>query len=218
MATGVAMYAAAALRFAAGRIRRRVTNQPVALFPTCVVDAVAPEVGFATARVLTRRGCDVSLAEATTCCGQPAWNAGQAEPRPRPSPAPRWPGFEAALARRSRGDRRPRRQLHHHDPRLLERTLRDRRRPRRRRPASPPSPRKSSNSPNSSPIPIFCGFRPTPRWNPQKVGRSACGTTRRVTCCGSWGCGMSRSRRCGRAGSRSTRGRSGVAGLAGCSA
>ena len=51
----------------------------VALFPTCVVDAVAPEVGFATARVLTRRGCDVSLAEATTCCGQPAWNAGHAE-------------------------------------------------------------------------------------------------------------------------------------------
>ncbi len=51
----------------------------VALFPTCVVDAVAPEVGFATARVLTRRGCEVSVAEATTCCGQPAWNAGQAE-------------------------------------------------------------------------------------------------------------------------------------------
>jgi L-lactate dehydrogenase complex protein LldE len=52
----------------------------VALFPTCVVDAVAPEVGFATARVLARRGCDVSIAEKTTCCGQPAWNAGHAEP------------------------------------------------------------------------------------------------------------------------------------------
>jgi len=56
-----------------------VTDQSVALFPTCVVDAVAPEVGFATARVLTRRGCDVSVAEGTTCCGQPAWNAGQAQ-------------------------------------------------------------------------------------------------------------------------------------------
>ncbi len=56
-----------------------MTNQSVALFPTCVVDAVAPEVGFAAARVLTRRGCDVSVAEGTTCCGQPAWNAGQAE-------------------------------------------------------------------------------------------------------------------------------------------
>ncbi|MEY2470246.1 MAG: L-lactate dehydrogenase complex protein LldE [Actinomycetota bacterium] len=52
----------------------------VALFPTCVVDAVAPEVGFATARVLTRAGCDVSVAEKTTCCGQPAWNSGHAEP------------------------------------------------------------------------------------------------------------------------------------------
>jgi L-lactate dehydrogenase complex protein LldE len=56
-----------------------VTDTRVALFPTCVVDAVAPEVGFATARVLTRRGCDVSVAEGTTCCGQPAWNAGHAE-------------------------------------------------------------------------------------------------------------------------------------------
>ena len=56
-----------------------MTAKPVALFPTCVVDAVAPEVGFATARVLTRRGCDVSLAESTTCCGQPAWNAGHAD-------------------------------------------------------------------------------------------------------------------------------------------
>ena len=52
----------------------------VAIFPTCVVDAVAPEVGFATARVLTRAGCDVSVAEKTTCCGQPAWNSGHAEP------------------------------------------------------------------------------------------------------------------------------------------
>ncbi|MEY2399456.1 MAG: L-lactate dehydrogenase complex protein LldE [Actinomycetota bacterium] len=50
----------------------------VALFPTCIVDAVTPAVGFATARVLTRRGCEVSVAERTTCCGQPAWNAGQA--------------------------------------------------------------------------------------------------------------------------------------------
>lgn len=60
------------------RLLLRLTK--VALFPTCVVDAVAPEVGFATARVLTRRGCDVSLAERTTCCGQPAWNSGFTEP------------------------------------------------------------------------------------------------------------------------------------------
>src|ERR1700742_104576 len=59
------------------RLLLRLTK--VALFPTCVVDAVAPEVGFATARVLARRGCDVSVAEKTTCCGQPAWNSGQVE-------------------------------------------------------------------------------------------------------------------------------------------
>jgi L-lactate dehydrogenase complex protein LldE len=53
--------------------------KPVALFPTCIVDAVSPEVGFATARVLARRGCEVSVAEKTTCCGQPAWNAGHAD-------------------------------------------------------------------------------------------------------------------------------------------
>ena len=53
--------------------------KPVALFPTCIVDAVAPEVGFATARVLARRDCEVEVADRTTCCGQPAWNAGQTD-------------------------------------------------------------------------------------------------------------------------------------------
>lgn len=56
------------------------TTSKVALFPTCVVDATAPEVGFATARVLTRGGCEVSVAERTTCCGQPAWNSGFTQP------------------------------------------------------------------------------------------------------------------------------------------
>lgn len=60
------------------RLLLRLTK--VALFPTCVVDAVAPEVGFATGRVLTRAGCEVSLAERTTCCGQPAWNSGFTQP------------------------------------------------------------------------------------------------------------------------------------------
>jgi L-lactate dehydrogenase complex protein LldE len=72
-------------------------TRPVALFPTCVVDAVAPEVGFATARVLTRRGCDVALAESTTCCGQPAWNAGHAEAAATVARTT-LAGFEAALA------------------------------------------------------------------------------------------------------------------------
>jgi L-lactate dehydrogenase complex protein LldE len=53
-----------------------VPAQRVALFPTCVVDTVAPEVGEAVVRVLRRFGCEVSVPERATCCGQPAWNAG----------------------------------------------------------------------------------------------------------------------------------------------
>lgn len=52
----------------------------VALFPTCVVDAVATSVGVSTVRVLRRAGCEVVVPEAATCCGQPAWNSGHADP------------------------------------------------------------------------------------------------------------------------------------------
>jgi len=51
----------------------------IALFPTCLVDALAPEVGIATVRVLRRIGHEVGVPERATCCGQPAWNAGHAE-------------------------------------------------------------------------------------------------------------------------------------------
>ncbi|HZU73079.1 MAG TPA: (Fe-S)-binding protein [Acidimicrobiales bacterium] len=49
------------------------------LFPTCVVDGVRPQVGVATVRLLRARGFRVELARSTTCCGQPAWNAGQVD-------------------------------------------------------------------------------------------------------------------------------------------
>ena len=52
----------------------------VALFPTCVVDAVEPEVGVATVRVLRRAGHDVTVPLRATCCGQPAWNSGHVGP------------------------------------------------------------------------------------------------------------------------------------------
>ncbi|HUQ39852.1 MAG TPA: (Fe-S)-binding protein [Acidimicrobiales bacterium] len=51
----------------------------VALFPSCVVDSVAPDVGVAAVRVLRRRGHAVDLPADATCCGQPAWNAGEVE-------------------------------------------------------------------------------------------------------------------------------------------
>src|SRR4051794_15592127 len=48
----------------------------VALFVTCLVDLVVPEVGVATARVLQRAGHEVVFPEGQTCCGQPAFNSG----------------------------------------------------------------------------------------------------------------------------------------------
>lgn len=52
---------------------------PLTFFPTCVVDTVATQVGVAAVRVLRRAGYEVTVPEAATCCGQPAWNAGFAD-------------------------------------------------------------------------------------------------------------------------------------------
>jgi len=51
----------------------------VVLFPTCVVDTVAADVGIAAYRVLRRLGYELHVPEGATCCGQPAWNAGFAD-------------------------------------------------------------------------------------------------------------------------------------------
>ena len=51
----------------------------IALFVTCLVDLVAPEVGVATARVLQRSGHEVLFPDGQTCCGQPAFNSGYRE-------------------------------------------------------------------------------------------------------------------------------------------
>jgi L-lactate dehydrogenase complex protein LldE len=51
----------------------------IALFVTCVVDVMAPEVGVAAVRLLRAAGHDVEVPTSQTCCGQPAWNAGFAE-------------------------------------------------------------------------------------------------------------------------------------------
>jgi len=53
-----------------------VSGRSLTLFPTCVVDTVAPQVGVAVVRVLRRSGYDVEVPRDATCCGQPAWNAG----------------------------------------------------------------------------------------------------------------------------------------------
>jgi L-lactate dehydrogenase complex protein LldE len=48
----------------------------VALFVTCMVDMLYPEVGMATVELLERQGVEVIFPEEQTCCGQPAFNAG----------------------------------------------------------------------------------------------------------------------------------------------
>jgi L-lactate dehydrogenase complex protein LldE len=54
-----------------------MTNKPrVALFVTCLVDLHRPSVGFASIALLEAAGCTVEVPRAQTCCGQPAYNAG----------------------------------------------------------------------------------------------------------------------------------------------
>lgn len=48
----------------------------VALFVTCLVDQLKPEVGEATYQVLRRAGCEVTFDQRQTCCAQPAYNTG----------------------------------------------------------------------------------------------------------------------------------------------
>ncbi|MCP4070645.1 MAG: (Fe-S)-binding protein [Hyphomicrobiales bacterium] len=48
----------------------------VALFVTCLVDLFRPTVGFAALKLLEDAGCSVHVPVEQTCCGQPAWNAG----------------------------------------------------------------------------------------------------------------------------------------------
>ena len=48
----------------------------VALFVTCLVDLLYPEVGEATVALLRDRGVAVDFPQDQTCCGQPAFNSG----------------------------------------------------------------------------------------------------------------------------------------------
>ena len=48
----------------------------IGLFIPCYVDAVYPEVGLATYKLLKHLGLDVTYPQKQTCCGQPMANAG----------------------------------------------------------------------------------------------------------------------------------------------
>jgi L-lactate dehydrogenase complex protein LldE len=46
------------------------------LMVTCMIDSLAPDVGFAVVRLLEKAGIEVEVPGRQTCCGQPAFNAG----------------------------------------------------------------------------------------------------------------------------------------------
>ncbi|MBO0663925.1 (Fe-S)-binding protein [Jiella sp. MQZ9-1] len=48
----------------------------VALFVTCLVDLFRPSVGFAAIKLIEHAGCRLVVPKGQTCCGQPAFNAG----------------------------------------------------------------------------------------------------------------------------------------------
>ncbi len=53
-----------------------MSRPSVALFVTCLVDAMRPAIGFASLKVLEEAGFDVIVPSNQTCCGQPAFNSG----------------------------------------------------------------------------------------------------------------------------------------------
>ena len=52
-------------------------NPTVGLFVSCIVDVLYPKVGLATEKLLVSQGVEVVFPQEQTCCGQPAFNAGQ---------------------------------------------------------------------------------------------------------------------------------------------
>ncbi len=55
--------------------RTPISRPRVGLFVTCLVDIIRPTVGFAAVKLLEEAGCKV-IVPSQTCCGQPAYNAG----------------------------------------------------------------------------------------------------------------------------------------------
>ena len=54
----------------------RPEHPHVGFLVTCIVDSMRPAIGFASLKLLEQAGCRVSVPEAQTCCGQPAFNSG----------------------------------------------------------------------------------------------------------------------------------------------
>ncbi len=54
-------------------------GKSVALFATCLVDLIRPEIGFAAAKLIADAGYELDVPRAQTCCGQPLYNSGDFE-------------------------------------------------------------------------------------------------------------------------------------------
>lgn len=59
----------------------KVMQKPprVALFVTCLVDLFRPNIGFSAVALLEEAGCIVDVPTSQVCCGQPAYNSGDAK-------------------------------------------------------------------------------------------------------------------------------------------
>src|SRR5260370_15189641 len=59
-----------------GALERTNHALKVSLLVTCLGDALFPDVGVATVRLLRRLGVEVDFPQSQTCCGQPHFNSG----------------------------------------------------------------------------------------------------------------------------------------------
>ena len=62
--------------YACHSVEGGLSKKQVALFVSCLVDQMSPEIGVAAVQLLRRAGCEVTFPEAQTCCGQPFFNSG----------------------------------------------------------------------------------------------------------------------------------------------
>ena len=58
------------------KIGVRPSSRSIQMMATCLCDAFYPDVAKAAVRVLEHAGCDIEFPANQTCCGQPAFNAG----------------------------------------------------------------------------------------------------------------------------------------------
>ena len=75
------------------------TRLRVALLAGCVQQAIAPEINAATIRLLTRHGCEVTVAEGSVCCGALEHHLGRRDPaldKARANVAA-WHGFDVVV-------------------------------------------------------------------------------------------------------------------------